>query len=234
VSSRQHLSVAEGGMGMDDTYFVNEQGNYLGFTRDNHADAVVVVSNDNLSDFRQSYGMAVMSPNYIDDEEVAGLRNFGDKYYVSNYDELWDKGQSIRHSAGHNGYKSNNGNGSWIPEVSVSFRRNSSNEVIPDWKTFEDHEDPTGNAHFMTNGESFSHTHPAADGLMKGTKGPFGMNYSSVKEPYPDGGPPSTDDHTQARGANSQGLFHVAVSKDYYHFYKGDYTTFSVRKSIFK
>jgi len=222
------------GMQVDNTIYTDEDGNVIHETVDNLPNAVVVISNDK-KDLFFAASDAVQNANNVNDSDYGWLRSFGDSYVISGYDKLWDKGEAISHPAGHNLYKSSDGNGSWTPEVSVKGGRDGNGNVKLDWSTFKDHEDPISNMHMAVDGGTFSHTHPAAQNIMKGERGgPYGILYSGVRELHSDGGPPSYPDYTQIRGVDMKGLFNVVISRDNYHFYNNKSVNFTIPKTAFK
>ncbi len=230
VSSRQHLSVAEGGMGMDNTIFVDEKGNELGRTKDNLANAVVIIKNKDLSNFHQNYMLSLLSPEPKTDKTVDELRSMGNSYFTSDFDKLWDIGQKSRHPAGYNGIESTIGDGSWIPEVSVDAN-NSNGEILPDWETFIDHEDPVGNMHFYIPGTSYWHTHPNGRQAYKFKQ--RDGTYRVKRGVYENGGPPSAADFNQIRNHNMNGLYNVAVLKTGYYFFDNRGNEFFVSQNEF-
>jgi RHS repeat-associated protein len=79
------------GRSPDNTIFSDEAGNILKMQVDNLPDAIVVVSNDNLSKFNQGIAQAVLSPDGVTDSEVQDLRALGDSYMVSGMNDVYSE-----------------------------------------------------------------------------------------------------------------------------------------------
>jgi RHS repeat-associated protein len=218
------------GMSPDNTIYYSSSGNYLGETKDDQPDAIVIVGNENLSQFNEMIGLAYLSPDGVSDSDVTNLRSLGDSYLAGDFDALWEKGQNSRHPSGFNATKSSDGDGSWIPEVSVTATRNGSGVVQPKWSDFTDHKDATGNGHLALDNRSFWHTHPPDQNIMTTRAG----QWRSITEKHPDGGPPSQLDYNQISGVNMNGLFNAAISRDNYLLFNNKGTTISVSKKKLK
>jgi hypothetical protein len=102
---------------------------------------------------------------------------------------------------------------------------------LPDWETFQDHEDPLANMNYYTPESSYWHTHPTGRQGYKYRQS--NGNYRIKRGVHEDGGPPSAPDHNQIRRHSMGGHYNIAVLKTGYYCFDNRGNEFFVSKHKF-
>ncbi|TXB58404.1 RHS repeat-associated core domain-containing protein [Phaeodactylibacter luteus] len=220
------INIDPDGRSVENTIFVDSDGNELYRSEDNLDDAVVVVND--IGGFKANLGLTGGKT----DGHIQSLRGYGESYYTDQLGNLWDMGEATKYGGGEGGYEGYRllGEG-WSPEMSVRLAPDGEGGMVADWGWLKDHEDPTTNINAILDDQTLVHTHPVNKGLEQKEK----IGWSKVKFPsgHGDGGPPSDWDYGQIPSLGMKGRFNVAVSRDNYHFYNEN-STFSVPRNFFR
>jgi RHS repeat-associated protein len=82
------------GMRVDNTIFADNDGNILSMREDDLDDAIVIISDENLSAFHQGEMKANMQSGGAQESDIADLRGLGDSYMVDGLESIFDASMS--------------------------------------------------------------------------------------------------------------------------------------------
>ena len=214
------------------TVFFDEDGNFLYFSQDDFDNAIVVISEDKVSDFHQSKMAAVLSPDYVTAGDVEELRGFGDNYMVEGLEQLWGKSMSEK-STEHEFYR-NKKKAELSPEYAADFsvgEGNNGNSIFSvDKSTYRTDNHPQHVPLGALKKQPVAHTHPASGSGLTIKDGQFFFPIS-----FSDNEPSGVDwqNATSPRHQN----FNAIISKDMIILYKksgSDRKVINVNRSYFQ
>ncbi|MCG8328679.1 MAG: hypothetical protein MI974_13395 [Chitinophagales bacterium] len=218
------------GRSVDNTIYIDNNGKELARTEDNLPDAIVVVQDENISNFNQDYMSASLSPDHISDEDVATLRSHGDSYMVDGMNDVWDASMAVTLSPGSGGYVDASGN----PVTDLHPEAGSYFNVSEDGKTLTVDSDiytsESTDAVGLGGDRPSIHNHPVHGGLYKKTPG-------GVSGPLNEPESPSSQDGRNSYGRqkrNPSRYRDVVVGPDNIYLYKGYTKAGKVPRSFFK
>jgi hypothetical protein len=205
-------------MRVDNTIFSDEDGNVLYQTQDDLDDAIVIVGNDQKSEFLAATD-ALQNSESVNQGDIANLRKFGDSYMVDGMEALWAIGQNTFIPTDHpdNKYEDSNGNraANLNPELSAPLSRDGStlrvdvtklrNSNLPDMVSLG-----TG---------PFIHTHPS---FPEGTKVSRQGNMVGIRDGA--AGPSSHLDYPRNSSSNrgrADRHYDAVIDKSHIYLYRG-------------
>jgi hypothetical protein len=224
------VNIDPDGRSVENTIFLDSEGNELGRTEDNLPDAVVVVSDGEINDFHQAYMGAALSPDYIGDDDVVNLRGYGDSYMVDGMNDVWNASMAVTLPPGSGGFVDSKGRPltDLHPEAGSYFNLSDDGKTLtvdPDIFVSESTEA------VMLGGDRPSvHSHPIHGGLYKKTPG-------GVMGPAREREAPSGQDAINSTGRqrrNPSRYRDVVVGPNNIYLYKGGENAGKVPRSFFK
>ena len=224
------LFIDPDGLSVENTIFLDSKGIEVGRTVDNLPDAIVVVNDDNLSDFHQAYMGAVLSPDYIGDDDVANLRGHGDSYMVDGMNTVYDASMAATLPPGTDGYVDAKGNPlkNLHPEAGSYFNVSKDGKTLtvdPDIRVSE-----STDAIGLGGDRPSIHSHPIHGGLYEKTPG-------GVSGPGKEPEAPSPQDALNSSGRqerNPSRYRDVVVGPNNIYLYKGNQSAGKAPRSFFK